>query len=542
MNSADRRRAWLVGALVFLALLPGAFFGLPGKSVAGAWRVLDGDVPYRDFWTMYAPGQFYAVAALLALGGKQVLAPAIAAVALRALTASTWFSVARGFGASRAVATSVAVALGLATFELTPELSSYPPAIALIAWALLELGEYGRGDGARHLHRAGAALGVAAVFKHDVAAYASVACAFAIVVASVRRPVGWLGWPHALARLLWPAAAIVVIVAGWLALVAGRSAFDDLLAFPLGDFRAVRGEPYPSWSPNLAPLRAWLADTSQLAQARDAVDALATWICGHAPEAAFALAAVFVARRSRQLEPARLLVALALLAFLAACWWAAHTQQNTHLTSMACAAFLLGAWMWSERAFRPALAVLGVVYTAGLALTPLAQLYLPLRVWSEPVALSLPHTRGILVSPRERDVYRSIDQFVRANVPVGEPIHCGVARHDAIVINNPRFHYVVDRRPATRYHELHPGITDRADVQSEMLADLERQRVRCIVLWRFAWPDAMLDEIVAKRVKAIPECGAVLLDEYFAREFEPVLERGEYVVLWRRGEPSPKTR
>ncbi|MGC9064508.1 MAG: hypothetical protein ACP5JL_07525 [bacterium] len=40
-----------------------------GIVVYGANRVFNGEIPYRDFWTMYAPGQFYMVALLYRLFG-----------------------------------------------------------------------------------------------------------------------------------------------------------------------------------------------------------------------------------------------------------------------------------------------------------------------------------------------------------------------------------------------------------------------------------------------------------------------------------------
>ena len=53
---SDKKRAWLLGLIAFLLLAPGAFFDLPsGKLVVGATRILEGEIPYRDFWTMYAP-------------------------------------------------------------------------------------------------------------------------------------------------------------------------------------------------------------------------------------------------------------------------------------------------------------------------------------------------------------------------------------------------------------------------------------------------------------------------------------------------------
>src|SRR5689334_6046278 len=38
-----------------------------GVVLVAAQRILDGDIPYRDFWHMYAPGQAYTVAALFKL-------------------------------------------------------------------------------------------------------------------------------------------------------------------------------------------------------------------------------------------------------------------------------------------------------------------------------------------------------------------------------------------------------------------------------------------------------------------------------------------
>ena len=43
MDRAHRRTALWLALAVFAALAPSAFFGVPGKSVAGAWRVLDAD-------------------------------------------------------------------------------------------------------------------------------------------------------------------------------------------------------------------------------------------------------------------------------------------------------------------------------------------------------------------------------------------------------------------------------------------------------------------------------------------------------------------
>ncbi|MBI4675990.1 MAG: hypothetical protein HY748_00210 [Elusimicrobia bacterium] len=44
-----------------------------GVMISGAARVLDGERPYRDFWTPYPPGQYHLLAALFRLFGPYTI-------------------------------------------------------------------------------------------------------------------------------------------------------------------------------------------------------------------------------------------------------------------------------------------------------------------------------------------------------------------------------------------------------------------------------------------------------------------------------------
>jgi hypothetical protein len=48
-----------------------------GISVFYATRILNNDVPYKDFWSIYPPGHFYTLAILLKLFGSNLLVPRI---------------------------------------------------------------------------------------------------------------------------------------------------------------------------------------------------------------------------------------------------------------------------------------------------------------------------------------------------------------------------------------------------------------------------------------------------------------------------------
>ena len=98
-------REWLmvagvfVGALIWPAVTWQDHPFAVGKSVVGAERVLAGDVIYRDFWTMYAPGHFYVLAGLFSVWGVHLKVSVIAASVTCAATAGLCYRMARRVGA-----------------------------------------------------------------------------------------------------------------------------------------------------------------------------------------------------------------------------------------------------------------------------------------------------------------------------------------------------------------------------------------------------------------------------------------------------------
>jgi hypothetical protein len=554
-------RAVWVGRAALALLRPGAFLGGPGTPMAGAQRYHAGEVCYRDFWTIYAPGSYYLTAGLLALFGRYVLVQALAGVALRALAVGLFFALLRRVGAGARAAAALAGVLALALWELAPEVGTYAGALPAVLLAWLAAASHAGGAPAGRLFLAGLALGIGATFKHDVAAYAWLATAAGLAVVWWRtppdeRPASWESPLRALARLAAGSALVLLPVVALLAWKAGPDAWRDLMTFPAGDFRLVRGEPYPGWLPRRDFLEAWLAEPADLSLARDLGEHLSGWLLASLPQAAFVLALGAVAGlggraprtaaapQTAPLHRERLLVTTAALVAWPLFFAAAHVQQNTHFLSMALCAFLAGAALWPRLgpwARRLAVA-LAVVWAPALWIPPAMEAMLPLRVWSGWARLDLPVARGVWVSPREQEIYETVARFVELNLPPGEPIHAGVARNDAVVVSNPRFHYMVDRPAATRYHELHPGITDVEAVQREMIADLEARGVRCLVLWSFGGRergDADERIVARRRATGIEGIGATLLDEYVAERYRPVLAVDEYTIHWRRdaGEP-----
>ena len=70
-----------------------------GLILVGAQRILLGEVPYRDFWNTYAPGQIAVVALLFKALGQSMLVERAYDALVRAGIAVACFALARRMGA-----------------------------------------------------------------------------------------------------------------------------------------------------------------------------------------------------------------------------------------------------------------------------------------------------------------------------------------------------------------------------------------------------------------------------------------------------------
>jgi hypothetical protein len=331
--------------------------------------------------------------------------------------------------------------------------------------------------------------------------------------------------------LLRASLAVVVPAAILLAAVAGADAWRDLVLFPATDFSRVRGEPYPHLVPRAGPIVAWIAHPEGLAEARGALLALARYLGCFLPQVFLVAGIAIVVQRGRT-APDGLVLAVALLPLY---WLAAHVQQNTHVYTMAALSMIVFATAWETGVLpRWALGVAGAFHAVGVLAAPVLAVAVAARALPDAQVLPDPGASLVLVPRSRYDELRPITGFVRRNVPAEEPIYVGLERHEATVISSPILYYLCDRAPAVRYHELHPGITDREAIQAEMLGWIEGRRVQCVVLWRFGWSTARQDAVHERLRRATPDGGSDTLDLWIEENFETVVASGEFEVLWRR--------
>jgi hypothetical protein len=547
MDARDRRLAVLLVAAGLLVQLPTLLWGMPGtKAINNAMRILDGEVPYRDFWTMYAPGHFYLVAALFKVFGVHAWVPGIAAQLLIAIDGALLFVITRHLGLPRRFAVLVGAAFVGLHWGLK-EVTTYETVLLFLLLALDRFVAYAQGRGSAHLVAAGILCGAGAWFKHDVSFHVAFGAVVGLsagwLLASGRRPDGWVPPGALMMRVAGGAVAAALPVIALLAWKAGPDAWRDLIVFPATEFRAVRGEAYPPLLPDWRGLAAWIRSPLDLGQTAAVSAGLAKWVQANVPQVAFVIGALVLVRHRRRLGPDVAALTALILATMVLFWASAHVQQNTNFSTLWIFSVLLGTLAWVRGGLKPrtraAVASLFVVATLAFLVRPVRHVAEIVVFWPDHAVMDFPPVAGIRVPRPNYEFIQPIVSFIREHVPESEPIYAGLMRHDVPVISNQNFYFLAGRRIASRYNEIHPGFVDLESVQREIIDDLERQNVRCAVLWEFGWPKPLMDAILADRRRKIPGIGATLLDEYFRREFQEVARYGEYVLVWRKGGPIP---
>jgi hypothetical protein len=446
-----------------------------GVMLAWARRIADGQWPYRDFWSNYAPGQPLVLALLVKLFGPSLLWWRIVRVAVDATVALLAFVyVRRRAGVGWALGAWVAAA-GAMAWPSGP--GPNPPALALALGALLA---------APRAPLAGGALaGLAVVFRPEVGVAAAIGAALEA------------GRSRA-ARVAAAAAAVAVVALAPFVVVAGGDMADQVLGFV--SLQHLQRVPFPldydgGFDLNKL-LEFYLPAILVLGSALWAAWALARRD-GFALAALVAVGLAYLLARTDEFH----LVPLSVVLAVALATAAGREPRVVPRGALGVALALI--------------AVHGLERRAGQAVHPPAL-----------AAIPAPAADGVRTSPADAAALRALIPYVHARAPGGAPVLVAPPRYDRVRVGNPMLNVLLDRPNPTRYDVVQPGVVTTAKVQREMARDLRGTPV--VVRW---------DSPLAREVEdngSGRSSGVFILDRAIARGYRRAARFGEYVVLVRR--------
>jgi hypothetical protein len=511
-------------------------------SLYGADRVLHGGLPYHDFWTMYGPAQFYAIALFFKLFGISALTGRIYDALIRAGIACACYSLARLLTGPRwAFAAFAAVILWLTgIYYPAYNFPVYPAMLASLISCLFFARFLRESSNERSLFLAGLFVSMATIFRHDSGFYICFAELLMLVWTARRREPGQTRQNQFAAigrRVLLYLTAVVLIagpVYGIIVLKAGvQNVFYDLFYVPAVIYPKVRRLPF------LTPETLQLLRQPFSWDGRTAVESLIVFFPILAILSAFL--SLFTSRRSRifpttwQRQTFSLLLLLASLFFVKGMIRVGPVQLIQSI--IVCLTVLAILFGHLRQVSRPvAVSLYGTAFFLTICTAPMLSHILTfgrrnLRDTIHPQAddsfyrrchppAGLSRARCILVEP---DDLLAIQEIERRSTP-DQPIYVGNGRHDRIFWNDVRLYFLSGRSSITRWYDLHPGVQTTLPIQNQIIDAMGRENPPVIAI-NSTWDNTI--EPNQSRYSS----GVTTLDDYIRSHYTAQATYGQITLM-----------
>ncbi len=462
------------GVCCLLIIAIGLAIGLPrylvnidfadeGLLAYGAVRVMEGQIPYRDFVSLQAPLSFYTAAAMFKLFGTSLASLRVLGLSIHILIPVLIYAIGRQM-AGRVICLAAAIpatVAGMPYFNFVPFAAWHGVlATLIVVLLLLRASATGRDWWA---FSAGVITALAIISRHDQGFYLSVAVlvyGLALKFAKSetienQRPGQMLG--------LWAAGtAVIILPLGiyWLACGAIPYMFRQLVVFPLTRYAKTSSLPMPRFDFNL-PLR------------QNAATGLF-----YLPVILEGLAAIWVLRclfrRRFYVEHSRVVFVLA-LSILFYCQVLARSDMHHLLVTLGPNLVLLAWCLWgmskklSDAIAKPAwdnksLIPLFVTVVVGIAAVSAEGWFM----WcTRTTFLKLPEepTRAVSVERAGVRLDEQYAKFLENSVSLIRT-HSSLNRSIICLPYIPMYYFLAERRNPTRWNYIWPGDQTPEDYQS----------------------------------------------------------------------------
>jgi hypothetical protein len=527
----------LIGSFLYLSWGAGVGIRLfdEGNFVYGAARILEGELPYRDFFTIYFPGQFYILALIFKVFGNFLIAGRLFSTACYAFIGILGFLIAEKLANLKLASFSwLLIVLWFGAFGFIHLNTPIPTALVFSLASLLLFMKFLQSFQKRYLFFAGVLAGISAFFRQDAGLYTMLAEAgagipFVYFSFSGEHKFSTATY-RSLLTLLTHAIGVSVILLPlaifFLMKVPADQLYFSFIQWPLQIWPNYGSLPYPAPLENPALLL-----SGQRAPGPYFLTGLMR-VPYYFPVVVLLLALLVLAvpalrKRLRTAWGMLLIFIFGLTSFNLA----RGRSDIAHLLLVAISAAilvspLLAATLESMRRLHRTFLLLVIGMILLFAFSSLI-FYISKSIPPSKKLLASPQlhpARGIYLLPSSARPLEQAAQFVRSQTAEDARIFVGNVRHDQGTINDIMFYFLAERASATKYFALAPGLITAANVQREIVGDLKRYHVNYIVIWtrsqRYLTPQESE--------------GVTILDDFIRTHYRPIRKFGEYIILCKK--------
>ena len=496
----NKKNLFIIVLLIITAIYYFPIINLPpgpfdeGVILVGAERILKGQIPSRDFFTQYTPGQVYTLAALFKIFGISFITERAYDIVIKSLISLFVFLIIRLFSSNKIALVGWAMSLMWVTLSSFAAYPVHPSILCIyisVYFLLLHMKSEIRSeqDKIHYVILSALFIVLAILFRHDLGGPAAVVIALVLML---RRITGVeISWIPLISYIATGIIAGLSVLIYFYLNSAIKIMVDDLILYPINVFIKYQDFPYPLLSKNTLPFYVfpWIT-----------IFGVLTFL-------------IFIKRKIDNTTAYGILL-------------------------ISC----IGIVFFNQVRMRSDLIHLLPVALTGILLAPILLSTLPkglsLSIWQnrivwalfiivfgitlyKPLSMKVPYLRiSYVVKAVNPDIkrakYLEIDPdlkktvtYVKDNTSKNEYIYVGAKNHDKVIFNHPIVYFLAERNPATKYHELNPNLTKT--IQEEIVNELKEKSVRLVVLtpgWRY---EPNLSSIDLK---------IDLLDDYISTNFE----------------------
>jgi hypothetical protein len=529
--------------LSFFYLLIGFNRGLgiydEGMAVCGAEFVLNGKLPYRDFYTYYGPGQFYLLAGLFKLFGPSLLVERLSLVSgVWLMSLAAYFLAEKLVGQVPALLAWVMITI-IPFGNISGLPSPLPITLTLCLVSVMCLLNFFSGGRRNWLIGCGVAAGLAIIFRPDLGIYSfavetvsillwrfmhlsTVNDRFSLKLFSIITP--------AVYYLLGVAVVFLPVFCYFITMVEKQTLVELFITVPFTVYPRTRGLPYPRPANPLLILSGELSIKSYVGN----MVSVAPY---YFPLLVLILTAVLgvirIYTRTIDLKSPKLWGNFAILGigilFFNTCRFRpdfAHLPPVFVMSSILFSVLLTHLYRIIQS--RPVIGMVASFICLPIVFAPLQDKALELKYFfSDKVYFfKTSRAKGIYLDLYEKGrLYEEALNYIQSHVKSNEYIFIGNSRHDLIIANDALFYFLSARRPCSRYIELDPGIVTTVRVQKEIIADIQKQNVNYVVLRR--------SHVFLEPNESSVSSGVTLLDDFIRDKFFQTKQFYNYTV-WKK--------
>lgn len=513
------------------------FFGLTAEmniydeaiTLVGAERISYGEQPYSDFWTLYAPGQFYLLSGVFQIFGSSILTERIVTVLTFILMAWAWLAIARRVhpGRSRFVALMV-LAAWVAMIPLFGR--AIPTALLFSYISCYFLFRHFESYAINHVFWSGFFLGMAAMFRHDVAGFLFGAIFQAVFFFSLSNPeaINMRFGPKilfGLKRALVTVLGLIPFLIPLLLLISNagiEALWTDLIAVPMTVFREFRSLPFPD------PIDALSSESYPIFQFWRA-------ILFYIPAVIFITVIVGIIIRVKKkllkLNGPRFWIEITAFNFGINLYNTAMVRSDLEHTFPAWTGAILCLlvifdWMMNQYA-RGVITVLAFAFVGGYPMLQLLDHFLELRNEEKVIAADRSLFPASLNSDGAKE-YLELIEAIRLNTEPGDYLYSGIKDHTDFLINDMMIYHLTETRPASFFHELHPGVTTPLLMQNRIFSDIDSTAPKLVVLGDFG---RSREDNKSKNLKT-----SDVITPYIKSHYTKIQKFGNYTLYARNNE------